>query len=243
MAPHFLLPVMAFFSGMTPLLAADSPIPGSLTKATAKVKSDEGSATTLSYWTYLPKAAKPEAGWPLFVFLHGSGERGTDLNLVKKHGPPKLAGDKPELESFLMIAPQCPLGRWWDTIAVKDLIDQTVAGQPVDPKRIYITGISMGGFATWNLLKEHPEFMAAAVPICGAGDPITVSRFKAVPIWAFHGSQDEAVPVQRSIEMVEALKKVNANIKFTLYEGVPHDSWTRTFENPALYRWLLEQKK
>ena len=142
-----------------------------------------------------------------------------------------------------MIAPQCPTGRWWDTVAVKDLIDQTVASQPLDPKRIYITGISMGGFATWNLLKEHPDLMAAAVPICGAGDPVTVSRFKSVPIWAFHGDKDEAVPVQRSIDMVEALKKVDGNIRFTLYEGVTHDSWTRTYANPELYKWLLEQKK
>ena len=228
---------------MTASLSAAPPIPGTLTKDSAKVKSDQGGATTLGFWTYLPKASPPATGWPLLVFLHGSGERGTDLELVKKHGPPKLAGTRPELESFYMLAPQCPLGRWWDTASVKDLIDQTVASQSVDSKRIYITGISMGGFATWTLLREHPGIIAAAVPICGAGDPASVSRFKSVPIWAFHGDKDEAVPVQRSIEMVEALKKVNGNIKFTLYPDTGHDSWTRTFDNPDLYRWLLEQKK
>lgn len=228
---------------MTASLSAAPPIPGTLTKGSAKVKSDQGGATTLGFWTYLPRASPPATGWPLLVFLHGSGERGTDLELVKKHGPPKLAGTRPELESFYMLAPQCPLGRWWDTASVKDLIDQTVASQSVDSKRIYITGISMGGFATWTLLREHPGLIAAAVPICGAGDPASVSRFKSVPIWAFHGDKDEAVPVQRSIEMVEALKKVNGNIKFTLYPDTGHDSWTRTFDNPDLYRWLLEQKK
>ena len=224
-------------------LKGEAPVPGTLTKSSADVKSDQGTPAKLGYWTYLPKGEKPQAGWPLLVFLHGAGERGSDLELVKKHGPPRLAGNSTELESFLMIAPQCPSDRWWDTVAVKDLIDQTMASQPVDPKRIYITGISMGGFATWNLLKEHPGLMAAAVPICGAGDPVTVSRFKSVPIWAFHGDKDEAVPVQRSIDMVEALKKVDGNIRFTLYEGVTHDSWTRTYANPELYKWLLEQKK
>ena len=231
---------MNFISGP---LSADPPAPGILTKATAKVKTNQDGATTLNYVTYLPKAPQPAAGWPLLVFLHGAGERGSDLNLIKKHGPPKLAGNQPELESFFMIAPQCPQGQPWDTVAVKDLIDQNLAAQPVDPKRIYIIGISMGGFATWNLLKEHPGFMAAAVPICGGGDPASVSKFKSVPVWAFHGDKDEAVPVQRSVDMVEALKKVDGNIKFTLYEGVSHDSWTRTFDNPALYTWLLEQKK
>ena len=235
--------VLPIFAVMSAPLCCSAPVPGVLSKDAANVKSDQGGSTTMGYWSYLPKAGKPATGWPLLVFLHGSGERGTDLELVKKHGPPKLAGTKPELESFFMLAPQCPTGRWWDTVAVKDLIDQTVAQQPVDPKRIYITGISMGGFGTWNLLREYPDFMAAAVPVCGAGDPAAVSRFKAVPVWAFHGDKDEAVPVQRSIEMVEALKMVNGNVKFTLYKDTSHDCWTRTFDDAALYQWLLNQKR
>ena len=224
-------------------LCAETATPGAMAKGSATVKSDSGTSTTMGYWTYLPKAAKPAAGWPLLVFLHGSGERGTDLELLKKHGPPKLVGQKPELESFFMLAPQCPKTRWWDTVAVKDLIDQTLASQPIDRSRIYITGISMGGFATWTLLKEHPDFMAAAVPICGAGDPAAAAQFKNVPIWAFHGDKDTSVPVQGSILMVDALKKEKGNIKFTLYEGVTHDCWTRTFDNPDLYSWLLEHRK
>lgn len=225
-----------------PLSAADL-TPGVLVKDSLSVPGDAGSPTTLGYWSYLPKAAKPAAGWPLLVFLHGAGERGSDLELVKKHGPPKLAGSKPELESFLMIAPQCPAGRWWDTVAVKGLIDHVVAGQPIDPKRIYITGISMGGFATWSLLKDHPTLMAAAVPICGGGDPASVANFKSVPIWAFHGDKDTAVPLQRSLDMLEALKKVDSKARLTVYPGIGHDSWTTTFDNPDLYAWLLEHRK
>lgn len=224
-------------------LSAAPPEPGTLTKTSAEVKSDQGGTTTLPFLTYLPKAEKPAAGWPLLVFLHGAGERGTNLDVLKKHGPPRLAGTRPELESFFMIAPQCPQGRWWDTVAIKALIDQTLAKQPVDPKRVYITGLSMGGFATWTLLKDHPGLMAAAVPICGGGDPLTVSNFKSVPVWAFHGDEDEVVSVQRSIDMADALKKVDGNLKFTIYPGVKHDSWTQTFDNPELYAWLLKQTK
>lgn len=228
---------------MSSSLSAESPSPGKLVPGSATVKNDSGGTSYMGYWTYLPKAEKPASGWPLLVFLHGSGERGTDLELVKKHGPPKLAGQKPVLESFFMIAPQCPMERWWDTVAVKDLIEKTMVSQPIDPKRIYITGISMGGYATWNLLKEAPKLMAAAVPICGGGDPASAERFKSVPIWAFHGDKDTAVPVQRSIDMVDALKKEKSGIRFTLYPGVTHDCWTQTFENPELYSWLLEQQQ
>lgn len=230
------------FSLMTAPLSAESPAPGRLTPGQATVKNDSGSTSPMGYWTYLPKAAKPATGWPLLVFLHGSGERGTDLELVKKHGPPKLAGQKAELESFFMIAPQFPKTRWWDIVAVKDLIDQTLATQPIDRGRIYITGISMGGYATWSILKDYPKLMAAAVPICGGGDPTTVSNFRKVPIWTFHGDKDQAVPIQRSIDMVEALKKEKSPIEFTIYPGVTHDCWTQTFENPELYSWLLKHE-
>lgn len=231
------------FALMSSPLSAEPAAPGVLVQGSAKVKSDKGGDTTLGYWTYLPKAAKPAEGWPLMVFLHGAGERGTDLNLIKKHGPPKLAGYKPELESFYLIAPQCPPDRWWDTVAVKDLIDQTMAKQPIDPKRVYITGISMGGFATWTLLKDHPDLMAAALPICGGGDPASVGNFKTVPVWTFHGDKDEAVPLQRSVDLVDALKKVQGNIQFTIYPGVGHDSWTQTYDNPEIYAWLLKHRK
>lgn len=228
---------------MTAPLQAQTPVAGSLTAATAKVEGDKGTPVDLKYWAWLPKGEKPAAGWPLMVFLHGAGERGDNLELVKKHGPPRLAGKNPALDSFFLIAPQCPAGRWWDTVAVKKLIDQTVAAQPVDRSRIYITGISMGGFGTWTLLKDHPELMAAAMPICGGGDPASVEKFKEVPIWTFHGDQDEAVPLQRSVEMVEALRKVNGKIEFTVYPGVRHDSWTQTYDNPAVYAWFLKHQR
>lgn len=243
MSRRCIFSLLGCFALMSSPLHAETPSPGTLTKASAEVPNDTKGKSTLNYWTYLPKSAKPAAGWPLLVFLHGAGERGDNLELLKKHGPPKLAGTKPELESFFMIAPQCPAGRWWDTVAVKDLIDQTLKNQPIDPDRVYITGISMGGFATWSLLKDHPKLMAAAIPICGGGDPASVENFKKVPIWTFHGDKDEAVPYQRTVDLVEALKKVNGDITFTPYPGVTHDCWTRTYDNPEIYAWLLKHKR
>ncbi len=224
-------------------LSAAPPTPGEIVTQSASFPGDSGSPTEMSWLTWVPKGEKPKEGWPLLVFLHGAGERGSDPELVKKHGPPRLAGKSKEMDSFYMIAPQCPAGRWWDIQAVKALIARTVADAPVDSKRIYITGISMGGYGTWALLKDSPSLMAAAVPICGAGDPSSVAAFSKVPVWAFHGDKDEAVPVKGSIDMVEALKKEKGNVKLTIYPGVGHDSWTRTYENPELYSWLLSQHK
>ncbi len=143
----------------------------------------------------------------------------------------------------MIISPQCPEGRWWDSVAVKDLIDQVVAGRQVDKKRIYLTGMSMGGFGVFDLLKAYPSFFAAAIPICGGGDPGNVEKYKDVPIWIFHGSKDDTVPIQRSIEMKEALKKAGGHPTFTIYPDGNHDAWTRTYNDPEIYEWLLMQKK
>jgi len=113
----------------------------------------------------------------------------------------------------------------------------------IDSKRLYITGLSMGGYGTWDALSRWPEKFAAAVPICGGGDPAYARRMKDVPIWAFHGDEDKAVKVQRSREMIEALKAAGATPKYTEYAGVGHDSWTRTYSDPALFKWLFAQSR
>lgn len=218
-------------------------VPGKMTPSSAEVKSDTGGKTEMAYYTALPEGPAPPDGWPLMVFLHGSGERGTDIEDVRRNGPPKLFGKMKELNSFMIITPQCPDGRWWDTVALKDLIDQTIALHPVDKTRIYLTGISMGGFGVWDLLKAYPDFFAAAIPMCGGGDPKTAKRFKDIPIWIFHGSQDLDVPIQRSIEMEEALRKAGGAPTFTFYPDAGHDCWTRTYDDPEIYDWLLHQRR
>ena len=212
---------------------------GALTAESLETATDKGGRAELRYLRYEPRGTKPADGWPLLVFLHGAGERGSDLEMLKKHGPTKLAGNKRELKDFYLIAPQCPADRWWDLTAVKELIDKTLADAPVDRTRVYLTGLSMGGYATWGLLAAHPEMFAAAIPICGGGDPATAEKFKNVPVWAFHGTDDEAVPHAGTVALVDGLKKAGGDVKFTSYPGVGHDSWTQTYDNPEIYQWLL----
>lgn len=195
----------------------------------------------LQYLLSLPKDYAEQESWPVLLFLHGAGERGSDLNLVKKHGPPKLIEAGKEFP-FIVVSPQCPGGRWWEPFELATLLDEIQANYKVDQKRIYVTGLSMGGFGTWGLTAYQPNRFAAIVPICGGGEPFTTRLYSHVPTWAFHGDQDNVVPLARSESMVDGLKRAGGNVKFTVYPGVGHDSWTETYDNEALYQWLLEHK-
>ena len=196
----------------------------------------------MHYLLYLPSVLpKGRKRWPLLIFLHGAGERGNDLELVKHHGPLKLIHRGKTLP-FIVVAPQCPFGQWWFTSQLDLWLNEILQTLPVDQKRIYLTGLSMGGFATWSWAIEHPERFAAIAPICGGGEPFLAERIKNLPIWTFHGAKDPVVPLRRSLEMVNALKKVGANIQLTVYEQAGHDSWTETYNNPGLYTWFLKYK-
>ena len=204
---------------------------------------------TLDYLLYLPKGAKAGKAsdenppLPLVVFLHGAGERGEDLELVKKHGPPKKveAGDD---FPFLLVSPQCPKGSWWPWEPVHELIDHLEATLPVDPDRIYLTGLSMGGYGTWSHASRQPDRFAAIAPICGGGTPYLARQLKQLPTWAFHGAKDSVVPLSESERLVDILKRSgNEQVKFTVYPEANHDSWTETYDNPALYEWLLSHTR
>ena len=179
--------------------------------------------------------------WPLMLFLHGAGERGDDLNLVKVHGPAKVA-DKMKDFPFILVCPQCPANQWWNPPGLLALLDKIEKQYPVDRSRVYLTGISMGGYGTWALAAEAPDRFAAAVPICGGGDPATARQLKNLPIWNFHGAKDPTVPVELSHRMVAAVKKAGGDVRFTVYPRAAHDSWTATYNDPALYRWMLSKK-
>lgn len=196
------------------------------------------------YLLYLPEDYNkdPEKKWPLMLFLHGAGERGDDVNKVKLHGPPKLLEQKQNLP-FIVVSPQCPANSWWDPFALSFLLDEIQAKYRVDNERVYLTGLSMGGFGTWELATRQPWRFAAIAPICGGGNPVLAGALKDVPTWAFHGDADPVVPVRFTDEMVEALKKVGGEVKYTRYPGVNHDSWTATYDNPELYKWFLEHHK
>ena len=199
----------------------------------------------LDYLVYLPEDyGKERKSWPLMVFLHGAGERGNDLNLVKKHGPPKRV-DQGENLPFIIISPQCPTEKWWPSMGehIMAMIDETSENYSVDENRIYLTGLSMGGYGTWTISSMYPERFAAIAPVCGGGQPYTARNLKNVPIWAFHGAQDRVVPLQRSQEMVDAVNKAGGNAKLTVYPQADHNSWTETYNNDKLYEWFLSHSK
>lgn len=201
----------------------------------------------MDYLLYLPDdyGKQQDKKYPLILFLHGAGERGTDVNLVKKHGPPKLVDGKTQLAvaNFIVVSPQCKPNQWWQPHEVIALLDEVSQKYPVDPDRVYLTGLSMGGFGTWETASRYTDRFAAIAPICGGGDPRRVRSLRDVPTWVFHGDKDEVVPVQRSIEMVDALKKLGNEAKFTRYPEAGHDSWTETYNNPELYEWFLKHKR
>ena len=195
------------------------------------------------YLLYLPDGYGTEGTkWPLFLFLHGSGERGTDLGLVRKHGPPMLveAGRK---YPFILVSPQCPEDEDWSVPVVKALVDRILERHSVDRSRIYLTGISRGGKGVWNTAIEYPDLFAAIAPICGWGDSTKVSVLKDVPTWVFHGKKDPVIAFEREESMVKNLKAAGGNVRFTAYPEAGHDCWTETYQNPGLYEWLLQQKK
>jgi predicted peptidase len=184
--------------------------------------------------------------YPLILFLHGSGERGSDVNAVKVHGPPKIIEKNPDstlAKDFIVVSPQCPAGRGWKVDDLMTLLDDIEAKYRVDADRIYVTGLSMGGFGTWDLASNFPDRFAAIAPMCGGGQPEMARRLKYLPIWVFHGEADPAVPFKRSEDMVEALKKVGNDVKFTRYPGVGHDCWTASYANPELYTWFLSHTR
>lgn len=207
----------------------------------------------LDYLLHLP-AGYDAAGarhWPLLLFLHGAGERGTNLARVKVHGPPKIAETNAAFP-FILVSPQCPPGERWDPQALLALLDEVKARQLVDPERVYVTGLSMGGYGTWALAAAAPERFAAVAPICGGGDPIAVrlagggpraEALKTLGVWAFHGAKDEVVRLAESERMVEAYRQLGASPRLTVYPEAGHDSWTETYASPALYEWLLQHRR
>lgn len=213
-----------------------------------KLESKKIPGEKLPYLLALPTDYKADdTKRPLLLFLHGAGECGVDLNLVKIHGPPKLVEKKPGDFPFIVVSPQAPINDIpiidrWEPRLLAELVDQVVAKYNADPDRLYVTGLSMGGYGTFRLLAHYPKKFAAAVPICGGGWINYAEPLSQVPMWIFHGTDDEAVPLERSLDIVKAVRKRGAKPLFTVYDGVGHDSWTQTYDNPEVYAWLLKHK-
>lgn len=196
----------------------------------------------LNYLLYLPEnyADPSDAKFPLLLFLHGIGEGGDDLQKVKTHGPPKRI-EEGKAFSFIVLSPQNPEQKPWDDSTVIELLNEIIETYRVDTQRIYLTGMSCGGYGAWRLAIQHPNRFAALIPICGGGVPFFAPRIKHLPIWVFHGAKDPVIPISESQRLVNALEDCGANVQFTIYPDTEHDSWTETYENPAVYDWMLAQ--
>jgi predicted peptidase len=199
---------------------------------------------TLPYLLYKPPQYEARDSWPLVMFLHGMGERGTDLTRVPLHG---LARHIAAGEDFPFVAlmPQCPPDSYWpqELDALEALLEHVSGTLKIDTQRVYLTGLSMGGYGTWHLAARCPQRFAAIAPICGGGLPWLAERIKDIPVWAFHGDKDDIVPTWAARSMVRAVREAGGNAKLTLYHGVGHDSWTQTYANPKLYTWLLKHQR
>jgi poly(3-hydroxybutyrate) depolymerase len=220
---------------------------------------------TLPYRLF--KVKNPTAGtkYPLILFLHGAGERGDNntSQLTANAGATVWATDAHQAEHpAYVIAPQCPAGKQWvdtdwtlgsystTTVPVSDqlttaleIADAVATEFGTDPARQYITGLSMGGYGTWDAVVRNPTRFAAALPVCGAGDPSKADLIKLLPLWTFHGDADGTVPVKGSRDMVTALKAVGSTVQYSEYAGVGHDAWTMTYANEQVIDWLFENKK
>ena len=198
------------------------------------------------YLLFLPEGygRKKQQQWPMILFLHGAGESGDDLEKVKLHGLSEVVERRKDFP-FIVVSPLCPTGRWWPakTETLINLLDDIVSRYDVDTERIYLTGLSMGGFGTWTLACEHPKRFAAIAPICGGYEPFMAGKLKDTPVWAFHGAKDKIVLLKRSEEMVDAVNARGGNAKLTVYPDAGHNSWTVAYNNDRLYDWFLEHRK
>ncbi len=246
--------------------AADDPhLPGGKAKGASAVLEKKTFAgadgKALPYRLLKPDGA-PAKSYPLVVFLHGAGERGTDNEKQLVHGVPEFAKDENRKKyPCFLVAPQCPDGLKWVDVdwsadshaqpkepseparLVLELIESLRKEYPIDPKRIYLTGLSMGGFGAWDLIARRPELFAAAVPVCGGGDEAQAPRIAKLPIWAFHGAKDGVVKPRRSRNMVEALRKAGGLPGSTEYPHVGHDSWGPAYRDAEMMKWLFDQKR
>jgi len=197
------------------------------------------------YVVYVPHGYTPDKEWPLILELHGSGERGDDGLAQTEVGIGRAIRLHPDRFPCIVVLPQCPDGVWWDK-AVEDFetaLAQTEKEYRIDPARVYLTGLSMGGFGTWMYGAAHPERFAALVPICGGGKPEDAAGLAKVPIWAFHGADDKTVPPAMSQKMVEAVKKAGGDIQYTEVPKTGHNSWDTAYGEADTIKWLLKQRR
>lgn len=224
----------------------------------------EKNGKSLPYRLYIPQGHEGEK-LPLVLFMHGAGERGTDniKQFINGDWLLRRLVEGQDVHPCYILAPQCPEEgdqRWvneafecgtycYDQTVLSepmrlaiDILDMVEEKYPIDRKREYVTGLSMGGYATWYLISRFPERFAAAVPVCGGGDPAQAEKIRSVPVWTFHGDQDDIVPISGTRALVDALRQVGGDIRYTEYPGVMHGSWVNAYSEPDLVDWLFSHR-
>jgi predicted peptidase len=203
----------------------------------------DGRRSVQRFWLALP-ANYHEHGktWPLVFFLHGSGERGSELDLVKRHGPPKLV-DQGQRFPFILVSPQLDADRRWDPHQLQALSQHLQLRLRVDARRVMATGLSLGGHGCWDWACAYPASLAAIAPVCGFGTPAQACAMRDVPVRAYHGDADTVVPLARQQEMIAALRACGGSAELTIYPGVGHNAWDPAYADPQLYAWLLAQRR
>ncbi len=216
----------------------------------------------LKYRLLKPADFNPAHNYPLVIFLHGAGERGDDNTAQLKHGMKDFCEPQQRMNyPCYVLAPQCPQDERWANIdwtketvdtpsdispslgLTFEVVDSMLEDAAIDKNRIYITGLSMGGYGTWDAMVRRPDFFAAAMPICGGGDPKTAEKIKHIPIACFHGGADNVVKPEKSRAIIEALKEAGGEPLYTEYPDVGHDSWTQTYANEANFKWMFDQRR
>ncbi|AWM40775.1 Endo-1,4-beta-xylanase Z precursor [Gemmata obscuriglobus] len=232
----------SFFSLLTPSRADDKPKTGFIDKT---FKNADG--TTSPYVVFVPHTYDGTKEYPTVLFLHGSGETKGGKKMPVEVGLGTAIKKREKDFPFIVVIPQSEKRTWQatsgDAKRALAMLDEVQKAYKTDPKRQYLTGLSMGGFGTWSIATTYPDRWAAIVPVCGGGNVKSAEKIKDVPTWVFHGDADTAVKVDLSREMVDAIKKAGGSPKYTEYPKVGHNSWDAAYDTDELYKWLLEQKK
>lgn len=196
----------------------------------------------MQYAVRFPDGYEEGKTYPVLLFLHGAGTRGSDIQNITRHSFMKRPDKMPGFP-FVVVAPLCHKNTWFDLFETLERFALFIASESyTDKARIYLTGNSMGGYGSWQLAMSLPELFAAVMPICGGGMYWNAARLVNVPVWAFHGGKDGTVFLEESERMVNAVNKKGGNAKLTVYPEHGHDSWTDTYNNPEIYTWLLSHE-
>ena len=222
----------------SPWAHADEPATGKQVEQ----KLDLGDGQSIEFLLYLPEDYDPDKKFPFMLFLHGRGESNGPLAIVKKWGPPRIV-DEGKSMPYIIASPQCPRTSFWSQAGEQEklvkLLEHLEKSYPIDAGRIYLTGLSMGGFGSWTLAATHPDKFAAVVPICGRGNVADAEKLKTVPIWAWHGLSDNVVKPAGTEDMVNAIREAGGtSIRYTSLEEIGHNSWSSAYGTPDLYTWL-----